>query len=1071
MKRLSFGAALLALALSGLLVQALSQGADLPTVRGDYVTGSSTPDEEELAWLGKFEVVHAGGLEDPLPEAAIARLRAAGVRTILVYDWLPGGYHYTDGEPDNPFMSWIYENRFWATLNPDGPFPHCTEEGYDWCEDYYYDLGDPRVRARRVDYLVDFVKAHGYDGVFFDWGNDWFLDDPGYETMRELYRSRHPDLPYSQAIAAFFAELRARGIVVQPNQGFRDPAEILPAVDLDMTESYITDYDYFGRQLYVEGYGYIEVPETLYYPVSEDPRRGRLADTLYYVGYLEDLIGKYAGPDFRGMVFMNYAAPDFVPTERHAGGHRVYRASPPRNAIHYGYTVAKLVGEPAYTEVPFDHFLERDLVYFYDLGEPLGESYQEIAGGYVRYYTGGLVLVGEWQEETTITLSSPHIPADVPVYDAFEEEWLRSGESTLTVTVRPHPDPLTGRMSPSGRVYVYQREETSRTGNTYYVAPYGDNANPGTRDRPWATPGYGSRQLQPGDTLVILGGRYVLSEYDADIITPPSGTADAWITIEGEEGNRPVLAGRNNLLTAINLSGVRYVRIRNLEITHDEAASGEAGWFRDGLEIIGAPAEHIILENLYIHHVDEFGMNIQDVDDLQILGCRIEYAGFGALGGPQGEHGGWRNVLVRGSVLSWSGHYYRGGDGSDRPYERPDGLGIEPSQGPVVIEDTRAEHNYGDGLDSKAANTVIRRAIVANNSCDGVKLWSDGSRVENTLIYGRGDGDAQETPWAAIVIDQVEQSGARFELINVTVDDFVGRNYLMYVQYDGQPVHLTVRNTIFSGRGPDCPIYIGGDSTLIAEHNLFFMPNNEDRVLVHGEHVYGADDVSALGPGNIYGDPLFVRPAWGQDGDYHLREGSPAIDAGSSEGAPAVDLENLPRDAHPDIGAYEYRAAQTGAVFRVTREGDVYAAGAYFCGLPTGCFNSGSGADVAEWVPVSEPVEPGDVLEFDPDHPGFYRKARGPCSRLVAGVVSSAPGVVLGEPGKNKALLALFGIVPVKASAENGPIRPGDLLTTASIPGYAMRCDEPERCGGALIGKALELLDDGEGMIKVLVFR
>ena len=138
-------------------------------------------------------------------------------------------------------------------------------------------------------------------------------------------------------------------------------------------------------------------------------------------------------------------------------------------------------------------------------------------------------------------------------------------------------------------------------GNVYYVAPDGDNANPGTRDRPWATPGYGSRQLQPGDTLIILGGRYVLREYDADVITPPSGTASAWITIRGEEGHRPVLVGRDNLLTAINLSGVQYVRIQNLEITHDDTASGEAVWFREGVEILGTPAAHIVLQDLYIH--------------------------------------------------------------------------------------------------------------------------------------------------------------------------------------------------------------------------------------------------------------------------------------------------------------------------------------------------------------------------------------------------------------------------------------------------------------------------------------
>ncbi len=448
--------------------------------------------------------------------------------------------------------------------------------------------------------------------------------------------------------------------------------------------------------------------------------------------------------------------------------------------------------------------------------------------------------------------------------------------------------------------------EVTAAGRTFYVAPDGDNANLGSLEHPWATPGYGSRQLQPGDTLIILGGRYVLSEYDADVITPPSGTASAWITIRGEEGHRPVLAGRDNLLTAVNLSGVQYVRVENLEITHDDTASGEALWFREGVEILGAPAAHIVLKDLYIHHLDEYGMNIQDVEELQILNTRIEYAGFGALGGPAGEHGGWRNVTIRGCSLSWSGAYYQGGDGSARPYDRPDGFGIEPSQGPILIEDTIAEHNSGDGLDSKAAHTVIRRAIVANNSCDGVKLWGDGSRIENTLIYGRGDGDPTPSPWAAIVIAPEEQANAQFEIINVTVDDFLGHNYLMYVQYDfpNVPAHVVVRNVIFSARGPESPIYIAPASTLTADHTLFFFPQNHI-LLAHGNQTYTCTNIGTLGPGNSCGDPLFVRPAWGEAGDYHLQAGSPAINTGTSEGAPTVDLEGNLRDAQPDRGAYE----------------------------------------------------------------------------------------------------------------------------------------------------------------------
>ena len=453
---------------------------------------------------------------------------------------------------------------------------------------------------------------------------------------------------------------------------------------------------------------------------------------------------------------------------------------------------------------------------------------------------------------------------------------------------------------------------------TFYVSPVGNDSNPGTFESPWKRPAYGVSQLQPGDTLVILGGHYVLSKFE-DIIKPPSGTTEAWITIKGEAFNRPVLAGRDNLLTIVDLSGVQYVRLENLEITHDDTATGTALWSRDGIEILSEEASHIVLDGLYIHHLDEFGINAKDVEDLQILNCRIEFCGFGAIGGPAGEHGGWRDVVIRGSSLSWSGHYYQGGDGSTRPYDRPDGFGIEPSDGPIIIENTRAEHNYGDGLDSKAANTMIRNCVVANNSCDGVKLWAGGSAIINTIIRGRGDGNNEATPWAPIVIDQVEESGAHFEIVNVTVDDEVGRNYLMYVQYGNPvPVEVVVKNSIFSGRGPDCPIYVHPASTLVAAHNIFYMPRN-DVILTRETQDYNCDNIGSLGVGNKCEDPMFLDV---ESGDLHLSDSSPGIDAGDNSALPPDvmrELDGKPRyfdmpsvvdrgEGSPpivDIGAYE----------------------------------------------------------------------------------------------------------------------------------------------------------------------
>ena len=49
-------------------------------------------------------------------------------------------------------------------------------------------------------------------------------------------------------------------------------------------------------------------------------------------------------------------------------------------------------------------------------------------------------------------------------------------------------------------------------------------------------------------------------------------------------------------------------------------------------------------------------------------------------------------------------------------------------------------------------------------------------------------------------------------------------------------------------------------------------------------------------------------------------------------------------------------------------------------------------------------------------------------------------------------------------------IEAGDLLTTASIPGYAMKATDPLRSQGAILGKAMESLEKGQkGQILVLV--
>ncbi len=152
-------------------------------------------------------------------------------------------------------------------------------------------------------------------------------------------------------------------------------------------------------------------------------------------------------------------------------------------------------------------------------------------------------------------------------------------------------------------------------------------------------------------------------------------------------------------------------------------------------------------------------------------------------------------------------------------------------------------------------------------------------------------------------------------------------------------------------------------------------------------------------------------------------------------------------------------------------------------GSGRGFFNGGTqtgGADFAESVAVRgehSQYEPGDVLVIDLAAGRRLMLSQRAYSTRVAGIYSTKPGVLATTHSidESDALaeeipLAIVGIVPCKVTAENGAIAPGDLLVTSSSTlGYAMKGTNRTRMLGAVVGKALEPLREGKGVIQVLV--
>lgn len=134
------------------------------------------------------------------------------------------------------------------------------------------------------------------------------------------------------------------------------------------------------------------------------------------------------------------------------------------------------------------------------------------------------------------------------------------------------------------------------------------------------------------------------------------------------------------------------------------------------------------------------------------------------------------------------------------------------------------------------------------------------------------------------------------------------------------------------------------------------------------------------------------------------------------------------------------------------------------------------GADIAEPFKMSEAGLPkGAVVIIDEENPGQLKLSTEPYDRRVAGVISGAggvsPGLSLSQRGvmDGDQQVALTGRVFVQADTSNGPIKPGDLLTTSAKPGHAMKVTDHARAQGATLGKAMSALDERAGLVLVLV--
>lgn len=174
----------------------------------------------------------------------------------------------------------------------------------------------------------------------------------------------------------------------------------------------------------------------------------------------------------------------------------------------------------------------------------------------------------------------------------------------------------------------------------------------------------------------------------------------------------------------------------------------------------------------------------------------------------------------------------------------------------------------------------------------GVNLGNANAVFKNTLFDNNLNIDEQNGIGGALSINTSDTIHATVDLINCTVVNNVagiGAGIAHWKPGTESTSVLTIQNTIFYNPfGANYEIEDGDPTLVSAGGNL----STDDSMI---NELIATNDLSST-------DPLFVDF---EDGDFHLADGSPCIDAGIAEGAPPTDIEGLDRVGEVDMGAYE----------------------------------------------------------------------------------------------------------------------------------------------------------------------
>jgi hypothetical protein len=424
-------------------------------------------------------------------------------------------------------------------------------------------------------------------------------------------------------------------------------------------------------------------------------------------------------------------------------------------------------------------------------------------------------------------------------------------------------------------------------GGVYFVAPNGDDINPGTENEPWKTIQKSADTLEAGDTVYIKAGTY-----RENISINVSGSeTNGYITFQNYENDEVIMDGTGISATSmIDINDKQYIKIIGLNISNLRSDRGTAIHVRNGshhIDIRNNKLSRIMIASGTSEEVIENGTSAWSVairvtgnnatrscHDIIIDGNEIT----------EGEPGWAENLTLAGNVENFQvsnniiHHTKKAGiDIAGHGAESSDPINNQARNG--VIRGNSIYQmigEYGTAIYIEGArDLMIEKNTIsnANNaiviSCETVGETASGIRVRNNLIYNNTFSGIAFGGW-------IEAYGSVTDchIFNNTI-------YGDYVQIV-RSSNCEVKNNIIFAEGSLLYNKAGDAHNITFDNNSWFSLNDGSRLFQWEGNWYDSLDSyqSATGqdPNSFYGAPRFEDVS---GFDFHLKPTSLAIDSGA----------------------------------------------------------------------------------------------------------------------------------------------------------------------------------------------